>query len=78
MNKSTSRNNLRKVVITGHQEYWEGYFHAWCELNKHAKAIIEHVSGNISIEDATKISFKPWIADEIESRSAREAIGGTK
>ena len=56
-----SSTRLRQVEINGHQEYWKGYFHAWCGLSEHPKAIIETETGEIKIRDATKVKFTDTI-----------------
>lgn len=48
---------LRPVEVNGHQEYFRGYFHAWCGLSEHPDAIIETASGRIIIRRAEQVTF---------------------
>ena len=57
MSEIEERGGLRPVEINGHQEYWRGYFHAWCGLSEHPKAIIEDELGNVRIRDACMVKF---------------------
>ena len=39
-------NKTRKIKIQGHDEYWEGYFHAWKQVdNLGLMAVVEDESG---------------------------------
>ncbi len=52
-----NEHKLRPVEISGHQEYWTGYFHAWAGLLEYPKAIIETTDGRIKIVDAHEVTF---------------------
>lgn len=47
-------NQLRRVSISGHQEFWKGWFHLF---TVEGKAIIEADDGQIHLVDAHKVRF---------------------
>ena len=45
------KHGVRRVSYSGHQSYWEGYFHAWTKDGSgNLMAVIEMPNGKIHLE----------------------------